>query len=202
MPMLSGARGTSRTTAESTFGGGRNAPGGDVEQRRDRAAGLQHHAQPAIDLAARPGGHAVDDFLLQHEMHVAHRRGVVERMEQDRRGQVVGQVADQADLPVRARAFMRERGEIDVEHVARGSASSSPCAARGLGQRHDQVAVELDRRQRAMAVEQRERDRALARADLDQAVAGLRIDREHDLVDDAAVVQEVLAQRLLGAVIR
>ena len=28
MPTVSGSRGTSRTTAESTFGGGRNAPGG------------------------------------------------------------------------------------------------------------------------------------------------------------------------------
>ena len=30
MPIVAGARGTSRTTAESTFGGGRNAPGGTL----------------------------------------------------------------------------------------------------------------------------------------------------------------------------
>ena len=66
----------------------------------------------------------------------------------------------------------------------------------GLGQRNDQVAVEFDDGQFAVAVEQRIGDGTLPRADLDQALAGLRIHRPHDAVDDAVVVQEVLAQAL------
>jgi hypothetical protein len=64
-------------------------------------------------------------------------------------------------------------------------------------QRRDQVAVELDHGERVVLLQQRQRDRALARADLDQALAGLRVDRQHDLLDHAAVVQEVLAELLL-----
>src|SRR5690606_6753625 len=46
-------------------------------------------------------------------------------------------------------------------------------------------------------VEQREGHRALAGADLDQAVARLRVDGKDDAVDHAPLVQEVLAERLL-----
>src|SRR5690606_25644013 len=66
------------------------------------------------------------------------------------------------------------------------------------GQRGHQVAIKLDHRHLAMALEQRERDGTLSRADLHQVVAGLGIDRLDDLVDDGAVVQEVLPEVLLG----
>ena len=162
-----------------------------VEQRVHRAVRLQHHAEPAVDLAAGLRAHAVDDLLLQHEDHVVDRRSVVERVEQDRRGQVVGQVADQ---PQRA-CVAGQRGEVDLQHVAVDHRQGA-VRLRGLRQREDQIAVELDHGQFAVAVEQRKGDRALAGTDLDQAVARLRIHRQHDAVDDAAVVQEVLAQVL------
>ena len=72
------------------------------------------------------------------------------------------------------------------------------CGCRGR-QRLQQVAIEFDRGQRAMPVEEREGQRALPRSDLHDAVPGLRVDRQQDLVDHAAVVQEVLAQVFLGA---
>src|SRR5690606_7368118 len=68
----------------------------------------------------------------------------------------------------------------------------------GRGQRREQVAVELDRGQSAVAVEQGQRQRTLAGPDLDDVVAGTGIDRQHDALDHAAVVQEVLAEVLLG----
>src|SRR6476620_3480300 len=68
---------------------------------------------------------------------------------------------------------------------------------RRFGERGDEVAVELDHRQRAVAIEQREGDRALAGADFHEAIAGLRIHRLHDLVDDALLVQEMLAEVFL-----
>jgi hypothetical protein len=49
-----------------------------------------------------------------------------------------------------------------------------------------------------MPVEQREGQRTLARSDLDDAIARSRVDGEHDFLDDAAFVQEVLAEVFLG----
>ena len=40
--------GTSRATAESTFGAGRNAPAGTVKSRVTAKLRLQHHRQPAV----------------------------------------------------------------------------------------------------------------------------------------------------------
>ncbi len=68
----------------------------------------------------------------------------------------------------------------------------------GGGQRPDQVTIELDHGQFRVAAQQRQGDGALARADFDQAVAVFRVDRQDDLVDIAAVGEEVLAELLLG----
>jgi hypothetical protein len=114
-----------------------------------------------------------------------------QRMEQDRRRQVVRQVADQSQL-----SGARQRGEIDTQHIG---CDQRQHAVRGCGEckRLQQVAVELDRGQGADAVEQRQCQRTLAGSDLDDLVAGLRIDGEHDLLDHRTVVQEVLAEAFL-----
>ena len=116
----------------------------------DRAVRLQHHAQAPVDLAARAGGHAFDDFLLQHEVHVADRRGVLERMEQDRRGQVVGQVADEAESAVVGRRS--QRGEVDAAarpprpaSARRATARQPPAAAAGRGRTRSPSARHADR---------------------------------------------------------
>src|SRR5690606_23833602 len=90
-----------------------------------------------------------------------------------------------------------ERGEVDVQDVGVDQRELA-VRTRRLGERGKQVAVELDRGQAAVALQQREGHGALARADLDDAVARLGVDREDDLCDHAALVQEVLPQRLLG----
>jgi hypothetical protein len=41
--------------------------GRHVQHVFDVVAPLQHHRQAPVVLAARPGRHALDDFLLQHE---------------------------------------------------------------------------------------------------------------------------------------
>src|SRR3546814_5202542 len=69
-------------------------------------------------------------------MHVAHRGRVVEGMEQDRRRQVVGQVADQAD-----RRAGGQRAEVDVEHVGVDEGEFA-VRARGGGERLQQVRSE------------------------------------------------------------
>ena len=118
-------------------------------------------------------------------------------MEQDRRAEVVGQVADQADLPAVADQFAGQLAEVHAEHVAFDQPQRAVFARGGL-QRRVQVAVEFDRGECAVLPQQREGQRALAGADLDDGVAGLRVRRLHDLVDDPAVVEEVLAEVFLG----
>ena len=56
----------------------------------------QHHRQAAIALVPGPGNHAVNDFALQHEMHVGDQAAKTEQMEQQWRGDVVGEVTDYA----------------------------------------------------------------------------------------------------------
>ena len=124
-------------------------------------------------------------------MHVADDRGVLERVEEDGRGDVVGQVAGQAD-----RVAGGELGEVHFEHVAVHDGEAFAQRA----QVFQQVAVELDDGEFAVQLQQRDGDGAGAGADLDEAVAGLGIDGAHDFADDAGLVQEVLAELLLVAV--
>ena len=109
-------------------------------------------------------------------------------MEQDGRGQVVGQVADQAQL-----VFGRQLGEIHFQYVLvdHGQRARALCRVR---KRHDQVAVEFDGGQFPMPAQQGQGDGTLAGADFHQPVAGLWIHGEHDHVDHAAIGQEVLAK--------
>ena len=65
-----------------------------------------------------------------------------------------------------------------------------------LAQAGRQIAIQLDHGHAAGALHQRLRQRRQTGADLDQALIGLRIDGTHDAVDDALVLQEVLAKAL------
>ena len=68
---------------------------------------------------------------------------------------------------------------------------------RGFAQRCNQVAVEFYDGQATVFFQQREGDGALARTDFHQHIARFRVDRMHDMLDDAAVGQEVLAKVFL-----
>jgi hypothetical protein len=105
------------------------------------------------------------------KVHVADDRGMVERVEQDRRGDVVRQVADQTD-----RCAFRQCGEIHHQHVGFDDAKHAVLRRFGV-QARNQVAVDLDRGERPDAIEQRPGQRALPGSDLDDAFAGLRVDR-------------------------
>src|SRR5690606_24237019 len=65
----------------------------------------------------------------------------------------------------------------------------------------DQVQVQLDHIQACAAVQQTFGERALTRADFHQALAVARVDGAQDAVDDAGVVQEILAEALARAVL-
>jgi hypothetical protein len=172
--------------AESTRGGGSKASGGTSNS--DSVAPLQHHAQAPEVLAARRGGHAVDHLLLQHEDLVADPGGHRQQVEQDGCGDVVGQVAHDAQ---RRPGHVGQRADVHLQHVGLDHRHAGTLApARG------QVAVQLDHRQRPAAFQQRLGHRTEAGADLDDRLARLRADRPHDAVDHHRVGQEVLAEAL------
>jgi len=165
--------------------------GRHVEQGLDPVAPLQHHRQPAEVLVAGLRGDPVDHLLLQHEVLVLDGVTRLEQVEQDRRRDVVGQVADDAKLSTRRRGG--QGGEIDVEHVG-----LDHLEARRAAQPHSQVPIELDDGERLAALEQRTGQCAAAGPDLDEGVSRLRVDCVDDPVDDRSVDEEVLPEPLPG----
>ena len=141
--------GVIRSTAESTRGGGSNASGGTSSSGSIAVAPLQHHRQPAVVLAARRRGHAVDDFLLQHEVLVDDGVGRLEQVEQDRRRDVVRQVADDAQLAPAAAAAQRR--EVDLSTSA--SITSSPGVRRSRAARSRSSSIDGERARSARAAD-------------------------------------------------
>ncbi len=171
-------------------------PGADVEQVFHAAVVLHHDRQPPPIAAARAGGHALDHFFLQHEVHVANQRCVVQQVENQRRGDVVGQVADNAQA-----AWWRvEAGEVEFQCVALIQAKARIVAELVL-QDGDQVEVEFDHVELCAAAEQTLGNGALAWADLQQAFIFLGANGAQDTVDHPGIMQEVLAEALARAVL-
>ena len=155
-----------RTTAESTRGGGSKASGGTSSSVLDLVAPLQHHAQPAVVLAAGRRRHAVDDFLLQHEVLVG---DVVDRL----RAGGTGSAWRCCRAGCRRRAAARprgrgQRGEVDLA-ARRLRSTSRPGVrrSRAARSRSSSITVERARSARSSGIGQR----AAPRADLDQRLA-------------------------------
>ena len=157
-----------------------------IEELHQSIARLQHDREAAVGLAAGRRHHAVDDFLLQHEVLVELRARQLCERKQQRRRDVVRQIADQRSGP--GRLFQSNAS-------ASASISVSCCGANSLRNRaarsrsisrppNDRPARCTNRRVRA----------AWARSDLDDVLAGTRIDRIDDAIDDPRIVQEVSAE--------
>ena len=148
----------------------------------------EHDAEPPVSFAAGAGRHAVDDFLLQHEVHVMDAVAAVDQVKQERRRDVVGQVADDPQ-------GIAERTEIELERVRLVDDHVAPAVETAL-QRRRQVAVQFDAVKPARFLRERLRDGALPGSDLHDGVLRLRIDGADDRVDGAGIGQEVLAESL------
>jgi hypothetical protein len=120
-------------------------------------------------------------------VHVIHQRGEGHQVEQQRAGNVVGQVADDLQSP---RAL--QGAEVELQRIA--LVDRQPFGREALPQARDQVAVDLDHMQVGQPFEQRFGERAQAWADFDHGVAVARRDGVDDLADDAVGHQEVLAK--------
>ncbi len=121
-------------------------------------------------------------------MHVVDDGGVVETVKKYRSGNVVRQVADDAQRGTRG-----ERGEIDSQYIGADDVEFAD-AARFFAQWFDQVAIEFDRRHAPGRAQQRQCQRTFARTDFDDALAALRRNQFDDAAQNALVMQEVLTE--------
>ncbi len=119
-----------------------------------------------------------------------------EQMEDQRGGDVVGQVADDAQ----AVRLLTQAAEVELQSVALVQIEVVALGKLAL-QNGNQVEVEFDHIQVCTAVEQSLGECALAGADLHQSLTWLGMNRPQDAVNDASVVQEVLAKALACAVL-
>src|SRR5574343_42074 len=162
-----------------------------IDQPLQPEAVLQHDRQTAEIGVTRLGHHALDDFLLQHEVHVVDRLGVVGEVEKQGGRNVVGQVADQT-LP------RADAGEVEGQRIALVDGHALPAML--LFQAGDQVTVAFDDVQVIDPLQQGLGDGAEAWADFDYRITTLWIDGRNDGTDDALVDQEVLAKSFAGDV--
>src|SRR5690606_4610993 len=170
--------------------------GADIEQVLHAAVILNHDRQAAPIAAAGGRGQALDDLLLQHEMHVADQVGMIEQVENQRRGDVVGQVADDAQ----AVCIFAEPGEIEFERISLVQVKVRQAAEFALQDRY-QVKVKFNDIQPRAAVQQTLGQGTLARTDFHQMLAGTRINAPQDAMNHARIMQKILAKALACAVL-
>ncbi|MNM71427.1 hypothetical protein D3C81_830910 [compost metagenome] len=161
----------------------------DVEQMLNPAVILNHDRQPAPVTTARPCRQTLDHFLLQHEVHVANQVGVVQQVENQRCGDVVRQVADYAQTAGGGIQAI----EVEFQRITLMQVEIA-LAGKLLVEDRDQVLVQLHHVELRAAAEQALGQCALARADFQQAVFCLGMNGAQDAVDNAGIVQEVLAK--------
>ena len=128
-------------------------------------------------------------------MLVLHQRREVRQVEQQGAGNVVRQIAHDAQLLAGRHGDLRE---IKLQRIARVDRQLG--RIEGLFQAHDQVAVQLDHVHLLQVAQQLLRHGAQAGADLDHGIVRLRPDGGRDVVEDEAVMQEVLAKAFAGNV--
>ncbi len=116
---------------------------------------------------------------------------MAEQVEDQRGRDVVRQVADH----LQAAWWHTQLVEVELQRIALVQAEIIAASELVLQDR-DQVLVQLDNVQLSATAQQAFGQGALARADFQQVFAGLGVDGAQDAVDDACIVQEVLAEAL------
>ena len=157
----------------------------------DAAVVLNHDRQAAPVSTARACCHALNHFFLQHEVHVANQIGIFQQMKNQRRGDVVGQVADYAQRAGRG----VEAFEVKLQGIALMQREVAH-ARELLVEDWNQVFVEFNNIQLAAAVQNTFGQGTLARADFQQAITRFGVDGTQNAVNYACIVQEVLTKAL------
>ena len=152
------------------------------EDREDTVLGRTHRR-----------GQPVGDLALKHERRIdeaAVRAVRREESEQDRRRDVIGQVARHPQ-----RTAGDERAQVEIEEIR---ANQRRVGGERRRQPIRQIAIDFDRRQLADARGQPQREDSMSGADLEEPIAGGRIDGLDDLVGPDRL-EEVLPEALARA---
>ena len=154
---------------------------------------LHHDAEATVVRGARRGPHAFTHFALQGAMHVLDVADLIEQPKEQRSGDVVRQVADDAQAPGPGKG-----AEIEFERVLVDEMQRAGVAALDL-QMLAKIPVDFDCVQLAADSQDGQGERAAPRANLHERLARSGIHRCDDALNDSRVVQEVLAETPPGA---
>ena len=129
-------------------------------------------------------------------MHVLHPIGELAQVEDERGGDVVGQVAEDAQGRF---AFSHQGAEVEAHGVGLDH-RQLVLEGRVLAQASRQIPVKLDHRHLVHLGGDRFGQCRQTRADFHQVLTRLRVDGGDYLIDHITVVQEVLTETLTGRV--
>src|SRR4030095_7240130 len=161
----------------------RERAGRHTKKPRHANLRLQHYREPAIVRCGRLRGHPRDDLALQHHVQITQLLFVSGEPEQERRADVVRQIADDAQSRTQRRIVESQRiGDVQRELVA----------GKVGGEARSEIAVDLDVVDRSGTLDQRAGKSGQPRADLDQVVAWMRIDGVDDLRDVMSIGEKIL----------
>jgi hypothetical protein len=177
-------------TAESTCGGGWNAPGGTRASSSTRATAWTF--TPRAPYSLPPGAAATRSATSRCTRYTARAGAGREGVEEDRRGDVVRHVAGEHEVG------SRERGQLHLEHVGLDDRDVRRRRVAGAQVRRE-VAVDLDGHESAGARGEQIRERAPPRADLDDGLGAGEAERVGDAAEHLPVAEEVLAEALARA---
>ena len=171
----------------------REGAGRDGKEAFHDAIELHHDTETAVVPGPRRGQDAISHFALQRAVHVLDMADLRQQAKEQGGGDVIGQVADDAQSPGAGKGAEIERERVLVEEAQRSGAAT--LATKVLAQ----VPVDFDRVQLAASSQDGEGECAASGSDLHQRLPRPRIHRFDDAFDDACVVQEVLAESPAGA---
>ncbi len=171
----------------------------DVRRRREGArrqreeilnAGveLSGRGEQAIVATAGLGGNAVGDFALNHDNGSIDDRMMVEEVQQDRRGYVVGEIADDGEFFAAS-----EAGEISREEVL-GDDLDGICQFEMLLQVASQDGVEFDSDEAMSTAGKQIRNRSFAGTDFDHCRSGDVAQGVDDGKRGGGVGEEILSE--------
>jgi len=165
-------------------------------QRKERLGGpvhLESNGEQTVVARAWMGGDAVGNFALNHEDGEVERGVAGRQLEQDRRGDVVGQIADHAEPLARRSGNLIE---IEVEYVL---FKDRDFVGRKLrAQLCGEVMIQFDSNHAACFCGQGSGDGASAGANFDDGAAGEIAECGDNTLTGVRVVEEVLSEFGLG----
>ena len=164
--------------------------GRDAKCRAHLRGELRQHRQRAVDLAPGRRNQTFDHLALQRQHHAGEAAALRQRRCQDRRRDVVGQVANQNCRRTRT----QERGEVHRQHV--GFDDVDLRQRRELrAQPLSEISIHLDQPDFVGALDKQLRQGPQAGTDLDDAF-GVWAGKPHDALGNLRIGEEVLPEPL------